>query len=351
MVIHLIVNDPDGGACHPHLRDPSDTFRFDVRLEDSQTGQLVPYNQGEYYIVKTENGIDQYYKYENRQLVPSNEPGLTDVIADTLRDGVPVVIDGFINDWKKQVALDMIAPHFSYNGGQYENALANITTNADGRLVASTSISKLMGNGTLLDIGLEAEAQDNEILTTIAWNDNQPRPMKGSLRSTTELFRNEQGQQSAHIRVHPSEILVNDTVWRVEPSDIVYSKDNLIVDYFAVAHNRQHIIIQGKGTKHASDSLVVELSDVDVNYITNLVNFHSVEFGGKVSGRACVRSAFNNPDAHADIRVNRFTFEDGRMGTLFANVRWNKEEKQIDRADKRTMKARVRKLFILRLRI
>ena len=242
----------------------------------------------------------------------------------------PVVIDGFINDWKKQVALDMIAPHFSYNGGQYENALANITTNADGRLVASTSISKLMGNGTLLDIGLEAEAQDNEILTTIAWNDNQPRPMKGSLRSTTELFRNEQGQQSAHIRVHPSEILVNDTVWRVEPSDIVYSKDNLIVDYFAVAHNRQHIIIQGKGTKHASDSLVVELSDVDVNYITNLVNFHSVEFGGKVSGRASVRSAFNNPDAHADIRVNRFTFEDGRMGTLFANVRWNKEEKQID---------------------
>ena len=243
----------------------------------------------------------------------------------------PLVIDGSINDFQKQMALDMIAPQFFYNDGLYENAVAHITTNADGRLEAKTSVIKQMDNGKRLDIGIEAQAQEDEILTTIAWNDNQPQhPMRGSLRSTTKLFRNEQGQQTAHIRVHPSEILVNDTAWQVEPSDIVYSKNNLIVDYFAIAHNRQHIIIQGKGTELATDSLVVDLSDVDVNYITNLVNFHAVEFGGKVSGRACVRSAFNNPDAYADLCINGFTFENGRMGTLFAKARWNKEEKQID---------------------
>ena len=54
----------------------NDSFRFDVQLEDAKTGQLVPFNQGTYYVVKMENNQIQYYKYENGRLVPSsnNEP-------------------------------------------------------------------------------------------------------------------------------------------------------------------------------------------------------------------------------------------------------------------------------------
>ena len=242
----------------------------------------------------------------------------------------PLVIDGTINDQKKQMFVDLLAPDFHYNGSPYENVVASITTNEGGQLEALTQLTKLMDDGKRFDVQVQAQAGDDEIRSTISWNNNQVHPMKGSLRSTTELFRNERGEQTAHVRVHPSEILIGDTIWQVEPSDIIYSKKHLVVDYFAVAHNRQHIIIQGMATEHAKDSLIVDLSDVDVNYITNLVNFHAVEFGGKVSGKACVRSAFNNPDAYASIRIGQFTFVDGRMGTLFAKARWNKEEKQID---------------------
>lgn len=54
------------------VTDDSASFRFDVQLESSATGQLVPYNTGVYYIVKTDaNGHDHYYKFENNQLVES----------------------------------------------------------------------------------------------------------------------------------------------------------------------------------------------------------------------------------------------------------------------------------------
>jgi len=57
------------------IPDPDVSFRFDVQLESNRTGQLVPYYQGSYYIVKTdENGTDQYYKFENGELVPSDTP-------------------------------------------------------------------------------------------------------------------------------------------------------------------------------------------------------------------------------------------------------------------------------------
>ena len=242
----------------------------------------------------------------------------------------PLIVDGTINDSQKQMFADLLAPSFYFDGGAYQNVVAHVTTNDEGQLEAQTSLTKLMDNGRKLDVQVEAQAGSNEIVSAITWDDHQQRPMKGRLLSTTELFRNERGEQTAHIRVHPSEIQMGDTAWQVEPSDILYSKNNLVVDYFAVAHNRQHIIVQGKATEHRSDSLVVDLSDVDVNYITNMVNFHAVEFGGKVSGRACVRSAFRQPDAYADISVRQFTFEEGRLGTLFAKARWNREEKQID---------------------
>ena len=165
MVIHLIVNDPDGRACHPHLRDPSDTFRFDVRLEDSQTGQLVPYNQGEYYIVKTENGIDQYYKYENRQLVPSNEPvaykaGLNGSI-DHIYPGYTILIKGLLPGTDFQVTENMSTGNYpdgyQYDGKVVANAGEPEVQGADGCILSRTQAQE---QATESGSGASAEQQD-----------------------------------------------------------------------------------------------------------------------------------------------------------------------------------------------
>ena len=102
------------------------------------------------------------------------------------------------------------------------------------------------------------------------------------------------------------------------------------MDHFAVHRGTQHIIIDGIASENASDSLIVDLNEVEVAPILDLVNFHSVEFSGKATGRATVRSLFNNFAAHANLRVGQFKFENGRMGTLYADVDWNQEKEQID---------------------
>ncbi len=75
---------------------------------------------------------------------------------------------------------------------------------------------------------------------------------------------------------------------------------------------------------------MAQLKDVDVEYILNLVNFHSVDFSGKASGKAIVKSIFNDPDAYAKLDIKDFEFEHGPMGILHANVSFNKELSQID---------------------
>ena len=84
------------------LINKSDSFRFDVQLEDSQTGQLVPYNLGTYYIVKDVDGVETYFKYENGELVASenNEPvahtaGISGSI-DRIYPGYTILITGLL---------------------------------------------------------------------------------------------------------------------------------------------------------------------------------------------------------------------------------------------------------------
>ena len=82
------------------ILNPNDSFRFDVQLEDAKTGRLIPLNQGRYYIVKTVEGVDQYYKYENGGLVESDVPvayktGLNGSI-DHIFPGYTILITGLL---------------------------------------------------------------------------------------------------------------------------------------------------------------------------------------------------------------------------------------------------------------
>ena len=92
---------------------------------------------------------------------------------------------------------------------------------------------------------------------------------------------------------------------------------------FTIAHDRQHIIVNGTASDSQSDSLHIDLQGIDVRYVLDLVNFHSVEFDGSASGKALIVAPFGDLSANARLTVDNFLFEHGRMGVLDANVNWN----------------------------
>lgn len=245
----------------------------------------------------------------------------------------PLTIKGTLDDEHDRLTLDLNAPQFNYDGNTYKNSQIQLTTQSNQvhpSIYSNIETIKIMGDGKPMDIHLIADAADNKLKTLLSWNNNAEKSFKGEFSSSTDFFVNETGKPTAHVQIHPSDIQVNDTLWHVQPSDIVYSDKSLLIDHFAIEHNKQHIIVSGKATKATEDELTVDLKDVDVSYITNLVNFHAVEFSGYATGKGKVRGLFSTPEASAQLQVNGFQLEGGRLGTLFADVVWNNEEKQID---------------------
>ena len=242
----------------------------------------------------------------------------------------PISLTARVNDKTEDIFLDGDLPSFAYNGAWYSNGSIHISSPAD-TLNCDVNIQKLMDDGQLMSINLKAHAADNNINTSLSWDDNNPlQRQSGNLNTIIRLYKNLSDQPEAHFRVQPSHIILNNSTWDIEPSDILYHKNHLLVDHFAVHRGTQHIIIDGIASANPTDSLIVDLNEVEVAYILNLVNFHSVEFSGKATGRATAHSLFNNFTAHANLRVGQFKFENGRMGTLYADVDWNRDKEQID---------------------
>lgn len=165
------------------LRNPDESFRFDVKLEDSRTGQLVPFNQGRYYIVKTENGVDRYYKYENGALVQSNEPvaykaGLSGSI-DRIQPGYTILITGLLPGTDFKVTENQSEAEFpagyAYVKTEVKNAGEPEADGSDGTILARTAAGAAASDeqDALVQITNTSDLKtDIEVEKT--WNGNMP---------------------------------------------------------------------------------------------------------------------------------------------------------------------------------
>lgn len=242
----------------------------------------------------------------------------------------PVTLEGFVNDNMRDINLECNLPAFYYNESGYQNGRIVIKTPGD-TLSLDANITKIMDNGNHFELGLKGKAHNNHLVSSFSWDNHAKDRMSGVLNSTANFFTTPSGQQVAFFGIAPSHINIHNTLWTAEPCAISYSKNRLEINELNIHNDNQYLMVDGTASESSSDSLVVNLHDVDVAYILELVNFDAVSFSGLATGQAIVKGIFGNElQANGDITVNQFKFENGRMGTLDAHVNWNTEKEQID---------------------
>ena len=242
----------------------------------------------------------------------------------------PVSLSTTVNDNVSQIMVDLKAQSFNYNGTDYRDCNVHIFSPND-TVFFNADITTIPNEGDLHDYSINGNAVNNELDFSMVWDNNSlQKPVKGVLNAAGLLYRNFNNEAEAHVRILPSDIIIGNSTWQVEPSDILYSTDRLLIDHFIVHNDDQYIRINGTGSKQKSDSLFVDLRRVEIADVLDFIDFKSVSFSGKASGRATLSSVFDDPNASANLRVDDFKFQYGRMGTLHALVDWNKQKKQID---------------------
>lgn len=234
----------------------------------------------------------------------------------------PVRLDTYINDRLGVTDIIMDAPSMTCFGMQLEGSHFEAHS-MDDTLRVSAKSTRTNSDGSHFSARLKAAASNNTITTSASWNQGDDNSFRGTLNARSQLFFGNDGGATASVNILPSDVMIADTVWHLHPSRVLYSDKHLKVDNFLVENGNQHIGINGQVTDNASDSISVSLSDVNVGYIMNIIDFHSVEFNGRATGTVVGKTLFTEPQAYTRLTVSNFLFENGRLGTLKANGRWD----------------------------
>lgn len=189
-------------------------------------------------------------------------------------------------------------------------------------IVAKVKTDRLQKAG-FVSTSLQAKAADNRLRLTIGLDNNRKPHFGGEMDVTANFMKTNDGKHDIRVWIAPSDIVIADTTWRIHPSRIHWDSSVASVYGFKVSQsNVRGIEINGKLSANESDTLKVNLQKVNVGYILDLVNFHSVEFGGLASGTAIATGLLANPNAWVDLMVDNFTFNYAPLGTLNARAKW-----------------------------
>ena len=242
-----------------------------------------------------------------------------------------LLLDVRMNDTEHLLDIKGQMPDFTYDGSHYHDCTIDLTTE-DNTTKGNIKVSKSMNDEAPLDIQLFLQAADNQLATSLLWDNKggAKKDINGIVNAITEVYTNDAGKPEAHIRIQPSQIALDHTPWRIDPCDILYSEERILFDHFSVAHGDQHLLVDGIASASPADTLVVDLNKMEVAYILDMVDFHAVSFEGMATGKAYITQPFDNVAAWADLTVDQFLFQEGRMGTLRARAEWNETEKQVD---------------------
>lgn len=246
----------------------------------------------------------------------------------TLTEPAHLIVD--IDDATHKADINFDAQEFSFGGRQYRDAYV-ITSTANDTLKVKLNVTSVDDKENSSNLSLSARAADGHVISDINVDSHGKEHIQGVLNSDARFFKNDEGNSVAELTVFPSEVHIGDSIWNIDAARLTYYKDYLAVDNFTIGHDAQYINVNGVARKNTSDAIIVDMKDVNVSYILDLVNFHSVEFAGYASGEVKVRDLFTSPDISTlDLKVDDFHIEGGPIGTLHTAVAWNVDDGYIN---------------------
>ncbi len=241
----------------------------------------------------------------------------------------PLHLEGHLNEGDHSIQLSCGLPAFTYGGNEYQNAILQLETVSD-TLKGHASISKMQNDGRPLNLTLHSKAIDQHVESEILFDNNKSRhSLKGALLANADFFTDAQHGQTTHIQILPSDIHLYDTSWEVQPSELFLSKKRIEIDDFSVGNGEQQLTLTGAITDNPSDSIHAQLRNIDLSFLSGILNVRGVDFGGYISGRASVSSVYDSPEAEARLLIDDFRFVDGRIGEMDLKAAWNSKDNQI----------------------
>lgn len=238
-------------------------------------------------------------------------------------------IKGYLNEQTNRVRIEGYFPRFRYGDAFVESGMVLLENPSD-YLRGRARFSHYKKTGAV-NISLDAQAQGDVLSTLFNWGNNASTTYSGNFWAETNFLRMGENKQALKtvVDIKPTDVILNDTIWKIHPSQIVAESEKIHIDNFYFGHTDQFLRINGYASQNVSDSVKVELKDINVDYVFDVLNFKAVDFKGAASGVAYASGIFKDPIMNTRLFVRDFSFNDGVFGDMNLYGEWNQQEEGI----------------------
>jgi len=235
----------------------------------------------------------------------------------------PLRLHGTIDAQNDTMSFDVMAPQIVQGDQLYTDTRIHCT-NSNRMLSASINTRQQQSDHNTIAYQLTLDAHDDNLSTFAQWNDIRSTATNGALYATTS-FTDSLGKVNTHTDIHRSQITVNDTLWQVAPSHIHFYNQRTVIQPLRIYNDEQSLLMSGAISDQLSDSMTILLNDIEIAYITDVVNFHAVRLKGQASGRATISNLYDDIHLNADLTINNMHLQEGRLGTAHIKAFWDNE--------------------------
>lgn len=226
---------------------------------------------------------------------------------------------GFYNNNNDKFKIEVFAPSLIAAGKEIksgyilaENPRNEVAVKIDGAIVGK--------NNVMTDLSVNSSLVNNNINTTISFENNNVKKAKGKFTFLTSLTKDEEERLNIDINILPGELLLNSLSWKMDESTIHIHGDKTIQVDNLYAHSidgSQAIKINGKySANNPTDILKTELKNIELEYVFQTLAIDVLKFGGKTTGNVFLSTIEGKPYANTRIDVEDFSFNGTHLGHL-----------------------------------
>ena len=255
-------------------------------------------------------------------------------------------LKGYFNDKLQRLRVEGYFPRLSYKEKFFESGVL-LCENPGEQFQAKVRFTNRKPHGAV-NVALEAQAKDDCIQAVFNWGNSSAVTYSGKLAAVTQFIREsvretdggKQHLRSAHkgrkdipalktiVNVQETDVILNDTIWKIHPSQIVVDSGKIHVNNFYFSHKERHLRINGTVSEQPQDTVRLNLKEINIGYVFDIADL-GVNFKGEATGPAYASGVLKKPVMSTDLFIRNLGLNEGLLGDANIHGEWHHDVKGI----------------------
>jgi hypothetical protein len=240
-------------------------------------------------------------------------------IAALFNKDIDVSDDGLLlgnyNTTTGEMDIEAEIQYLNYRGVKVLHPEIHISTGSDNKLMIISRLKDLSINnlGAFQNLSFHQTAYNDTLQFNVFWNNWDEYTNSGSILTTTTLRARDNGI-FASTELHPSYVMIRDSLWEVQSTNFHYHPDGFSVKNFRVHNGNQEVGINGFVHRHVKDGMKVHFQNISLSDVVGYQDLKKVEISGFLNGTLDVQQLYTSPVISGDLSINDFNFNKDEIG-------------------------------------